>query len=122
VSHQYVCENCGKTKTCAIAGCQGTCTKLCVKCCAQSLRERGLKVSPELAEDCPECGGAGDLHNHGCSQYTEEKRSQNQHTKESDCEVDPETGLCRGCGVDHSEECPECHGHGYHQDGCTEIE
>src|SRR4051794_265585 len=44
------------------------------------------------------------------------------HVKDSDCTVDPETGLCVGCGVDHSGQCEKCSGKGYHFEGCPEID
>lgn len=36
-----------------------------------------------------------------------------EHTKDSDCTVDPNTGLCQICGVEQSEPCPAC--------GCTSF-
>lgn len=39
MSHRYVCTRCGRTKTCAMAGCSGTCVKECVTC----LRSAGSK-------------------------------------------------------------------------------
>lgn len=46
-----------------------------------------------------------------------------EHTKDSDCTVDPETGLCIECGVCHTlGDCPECGGKGYHVDGCSEMD
>lgn len=46
------------------------------------------------------------------------------HSQDEHCEVDPETDLCRGCGVSHGEPCPACGGRGYHRrDDCqTELE
>ncbi len=43
------------------------------------------------------------------------------HQKDSDCTVNPETLMCDGCGVDHSEECPDCGGRGFHQNECVAI-
>lgn len=43
------------------------------------------------------------------------------HTVASDCHVDPETGLCRECGVDHSEPCPACEQAGFHAAGCPVL-
>lgn len=45
-----------------------------------------------------------------------------QDEKDSDCTVDPESGLCVECGVDHSGGCFECGGRGFHKSGCSEIE
>lgn len=44
------------------------------------------------------------------------------HTLDSQCRVNPETMLCDECGVDHSGDCAECSGRGFHQDGCPLIE
>jgi hypothetical protein len=43
------------------------------------------------------------------------------HSKDADCTVDPATGGCFVCGVDHSDECPECGRHGFHLDGCVRM-
>lgn len=53
-----------------------------------------------------------------------EEAKKNIHTQDSDCagSIDPQTMMCGVCHVDHSGECPVCHGHGYHLDGCSEIE
>ena len=40
------------------------------------------------------------------------------HTKDSDCTVNEETGLCDVCGVGHSDECPDCGGRGFHKPVC----
>lgn len=40
------------------------------------------------------------------------------HEKDSDCTVSEETLLCEVCGVDHSEECPDCGGRGFHKPVC----
>lgn len=40
------------------------------------------------------------------------------HERAEDCDVDPETGCCRYCGVDHGEPCPVCDKRGFHADGC----
>ena len=44
------------------------------------------------------------------------------HTKDSDCTVDPLTNCCKVCGVDHSEPCLECGGKGYHSPNCPELQ
>lgn len=44
-----------------------------------------------------------------------------QHTADSECDVDPRTECCRGCGVEHGTPCSACGGRGYHVDGCEEI-
>lgn len=41
-----------------------------------------------------------------------------QHTKDSDCTVDLETLCCTICGVDHSGECLDCGGRGFHKPEC----
>lgn len=43
------------------------------------------------------------------------------HTKDSDCTINPDTLLCDACGVDHSDECPECGGRGFHKDTCVTM-
>jgi len=41
------------------------------------------------------------------------------HHQDEDCtRIDPETQLCRDCGVDHSNECPDCKGRGFHRPRC----
>lgn len=44
-----------------------------------------------------------------------------QHDKDSDCTVNEETLCCDGCGVDHSEECPDCGGRGFHKPNCDVL-
>lgn len=44
-----------------------------------------------------------------------------EHTKDEDCDVDPETGLCKVCRVDHSDLCPDCGGRGFHNEGCPQM-
>lgn len=41
-----------------------------------------------------------------------------EHTKDSDCSVDAQTGLCAGCGVLHGSPCVDCGGSGFHAEGC----
>lgn len=43
------------------------------------------------------------------------------HTRDEQCDVDPDDLCCRVCGVDHSETCPACGGRGFHRDGCEEV-
>jgi hypothetical protein len=43
------------------------------------------------------------------------------HTQDAQCDVDPDTNLCRQCGAEHSEPCYLCGGRAFHQDDCTEI-
>lgn len=47
----------------------------------------------------------------------------NVHEKDEDCDVDPETGICRLCGVYHDEgnRCVECGGRAFHKEGCSTI-
>lgn len=40
------------------------------------------------------------------------------HTKDDDCDVDPATDLCRGCGVLHGAPCSKCGARGFHVRGC----
>lgn len=40
------------------------------------------------------------------------------HTKDSDCTIEPETRLCKICGVDHSGQCDVCGGRGFHTETC----
>lgn len=44
-----------------------------------------------------------------------------EHSQDSDCTIDADTLLCTECGVDHSSECPECGGRGFHRDHCVLI-
>jgi hypothetical protein len=41
-----------------------------------------------------------------------------QHEKDTDCTVDPETMICTVCLVDHSDPCPDCKGRGFHRPTC----
>jgi hypothetical protein len=40
------------------------------------------------------------------------------HTTDSQCTIDPATGCCVQCGVDHSALCPACKGRGFHDPNC----
>lgn len=42
-----------------------------------------------------------------------------EHTRDEDCTVDRETACCTVCGVDHSDECPDCGGRGFHRHRCA---
>lgn len=42
------------------------------------------------------------------------------HSKDEDCTV--EDGHCIYCGVDHTETCLICGGHGFHKNGCEESD
>jgi len=45
------------------------------------------------------------------------------HTQDAQCDVDPDTLLCRECGVSHdSDPCYCCGGVAFHQDDCAEVE
>lgn len=44
-----------------------------------------------------------------------------EHSRDEDCDVDPESDCCRLCGVYHGDPCPECRGRGFHVDGCSEV-
>lgn len=43
------------------------------------------------------------------------------HIKDSDCTVNEDTECCDGCGVCHSEECPDCGGRGFHKPTCDTL-
>lgn len=43
------------------------------------------------------------------------------HHQDADCDVDPDTGMCRDCGTEHAEPCHVCGGRAFHQDDCAEI-
>ena len=44
-----------------------------------------------------------------------------RHYRDEDCTVDPKTGCCIQCGVDHSTICGQCGGMGFHRAGCSEV-
>lgn len=46
-----------------------------------------------------------------------------EHTKDSDCTVDPETLLCIECGVMHDPGslCQDCGGCGFHKETCPQL-
>lgn len=41
------------------------------------------------------------------------------HERDEECTIDPETEMCRVCGVDHSGQCPACLGRGFHTSNCS---
>jgi len=43
------------------------------------------------------------------------------HTKDEDCDVDPETNNCRVCGVYHGDPCAVCGGRGFHRPWCMHF-
>jgi hypothetical protein len=45
-----------------------------------------------------------------------------EHERDDQCDVDPETDECRGCGVVHGDPCRQCGGRGFHREGCSEYE
>lgn len=92
MAHKYTCALCGLEKTCRIAGCQGDCPNICVKCVRKAVES---------------------------ARWVQTKKP--PHLQDSDCSVDPKTGCCKDCGVDHSEQCPECQGRGFHRMGCGRI-
>ena len=44
-----------------------------------------------------------------------------EHTQDADCTIDPDTDSCEHCGVDHSGDCPDCQGKGFHADSCPQM-
>jgi hypothetical protein len=46
----------------------------------------------------------------------------NGHTKDSDCTIDPETGLCVTCCVERGDACQECGGRSFHLEGCPDSD
>lgn len=42
-----------------------------------------------------------------------------EHAKASDCDVDPNTHVCRVCTVYHGEACNQCGERGYHASDCV---
>lgn len=52
-------------------------------------------------------------------EWTEEIDAVLPHERDEDCDVDPVTATCRGCGVWHGEPCAACGGRGFHRDGCS---
>ena len=45
------------------------------------------------------------------------------HSKDSDCDVNPETNACRQCGVDHSgAPCADCGAVAFHAPGCPAMQ
>lgn len=43
------------------------------------------------------------------------------HEADEDCTIDPATGLCFVCGVEHGDPCPECGATAYHRPDCPET-
>jgi hypothetical protein len=43
----------------------------------------------------------------------------NDHSQDSDCNVDPDIDTCRECGVLHGTPCDECGGRAFHRPGCV---
>jgi hypothetical protein len=44
-----------------------------------------------------------------------------EHTQDSDCRVDPQTGLCRDCGALHGAPCYHCRARAFHKPGCLFV-
>lgn len=44
------------------------------------------------------------------------------HFQDNQCTVDPETDLCKGCGVYHGYPCPWCSGRAFHRPNCELLE
>lgn len=51
--------------------------------------------------------------------WTDEIDAVLPHERDEDCDLDPLTDMCRGCGVFHGDPCPRCGGRGFHQGGCS---
>lgn len=54
----------------------------------------------------------------GEAKHTPEFEGSGQHSKDSDCTLHGQTLCCLYCGVDHSEECLDCGGRGFHKGNC----
>jgi hypothetical protein len=52
-------------------------------------------------------------------QYNPRKRR--EHSRDSDCTVDPKTDSCKTCGVYHGDPCPRCGGRGFHKPKCSTL-
>jgi len=44
-----------------------------------------------------------------------------EHTKDSDCTVDPTTNLCTICQVEHLDPCLDCGQRAYHKSDCPQC-
>ncbi len=44
MAHKYICEKCGKEKTCTISGCAGDCLKWCLLCIRKTSTKAMAKV------------------------------------------------------------------------------
>lgn len=40
------------------------------------------------------------------------------HTRDTDCTVDPRTRVCTDCGAEHADPCDFCEGRAYHLPDC----
>jgi hypothetical protein len=45
-----------------------------------------------------------------------------EHTKDSDCAVNPANDCCTTCGVMHGDACARCGQHAFHADDCPELQ
>ena len=94
--------------------------------------ERGFACRCKSATvECPECAGTGAVEETYCPACRETVSdeavgcegcgSPDDHDCDADCapHIDPKTCMCRVCGVEHGDPCPDCNGRGYHADGCT---
>jgi hypothetical protein len=90
---------------------------------AQGFFESKAAAAAELERmahrtNCLDCGGRGMFHRPGCPRSAGGRGAPGRHEQDEDCDVDPDTLSCRGCGVDHGGECPDCLGRGFHRPGC----
>ena len=44
-----------------------------------------------------------------------------EHSIDAHCDVDPETDLCRICGVHHGDPCIDCDGRAFHLPNCDTL-
>lgn len=76
----------------------------------------------EVCEECPAVQKARFVDADICASCAEgEPIPASEHSKDSDCTVDPETGECVECHVWHDDPCPDCGGRGFHKEDCPQM-